>query len=67
MLDLMFSKHARMRMVERGISAKEVNEAVNKGSKRRRDREIISAYKHIVVVFRVVNRKYYVITVMSRW
>ena len=67
MLDLMLSKHARMRMVERGISAKEVNEAINKGSKRKRGKEVISAYKHIIVVFKVANKKYYIITVMSRW
>jgi hypothetical protein len=54
-------------MVERGISEKEVSEAINKGSKRRKGKDIIAAYRHIEVVFKKVNIDYYVITVMLRW
>jgi hypothetical protein len=54
-------------MVERGISPSEVSEAIYKGSKRRKGREIIASYRHIEVVFRMVNREYYVITIMLRW
>lgn len=54
-------------MVERGVSAKEVSEAINKGSKRRKGNEIIVAHRHIEVVFKMVNKEYYVITVMLRW
>ncbi len=54
-------------MIERGISAKEVSEAINKGSKRRKGKEIISAHRHIEVVFKIINKDYYVITVMLRW
>ncbi len=56
-----------MRMVERGISESEVSEAVIKGSKRRNEKEIIAAYRHIEVVFKMVNNQCYVITVMLRW
>lgn len=54
-------------MIERGISESEVTEAINKGSKRRRDKEIIAAHRHIEVVYKVVNKDCYVITVMLRW
>ncbi len=56
-----------MRMIERGISEREVSEAINKGSKRRKGKEIVAAHRQIEVVFKIVNKEYYVITVMLRW
>ena len=56
-----------MRMVERGISESEVSQAINKGSKRRKGKEIIAAHRQIEVVFKMVNKVCYVITVMLRW
>ena len=56
-----------MRMIERGISEREVSEAIKKGSKRRKDKEIVVAHRHIEGVFKIVNKEYYVITVMLRW
>ena len=56
-----------MRMIERGISEREVSEAIKKGSKRRKGKEIVVAHRHIEVVFKIVNKEYYVITVMLRW
>ena len=67
MSNIKYSRHARMRMVERGISEREVSEAITKGSKRRKGKEIIAAHRHIEVVFKIVNKEYYVITVMLRW
>ena len=67
MSNIKYSRHARMRMVERGISEREVSEAINKGSKRRKGKEIVAAYRHIEVVFKIVNKEYYVITVILRW
>ena len=67
MSNLKYSRHARMRMIERGISEREVSEAINKGSKRRKGKEIVAAHRQIEVVFKIVNKEYYVITVMLRW
>ena len=67
MSNIKYSRHARMRMVERGISESEVSEAINKGSKRREGKKIIAAHRHIEVVFKVVNKDCYVITAILRW
>ncbi len=56
-----------MRMIERGISEREVSEAINKGSKRRKGKEIVAAHRQIEVVFKIVNKECYVITVILRW
>ena len=67
MANIKYSKHARLRMIERGISAMEVHDTVHKGSKRIQGKTIVSAYKHIEVVFKKVKDDCYVITVMLRW
>ena len=67
MPNIKYSRHARFRMVERGISEKEVSDAITKGSKRKQDEKIVAAYRHLEVVFRKVKEDYYVITVMLRW
>ena len=67
MPDIKYSRHARIRMVERGISAREVRNAINGGSKQTRGNKIVSTYKHLEVVFRKLDDGYYVITVMLRW
>ena len=54
-------------MIERGISEKEVSDAIAKGSKRKQEEKIIAAYRHLEVVFKKVKEDYYVITVMLRW
>ena len=67
MPDIKYSLHARERMVERGISAREVRDAINKGTKRVQVNKIMSVYKYLEVVFRKVGDDWYVITVMLRW
>ena len=67
MSNIKYSTHARFRMIERGISEKEVSDAISKGSKRKQDDKIVSAYRHLEVVFKKVKEDYYVITVMLRW
>lgn len=54
-------------MVERGISAREVSDAINKGSKRKQEDKIVAVHKHLEVVFKKINDDCYVITVMLRW
>lgn len=65
--EVRFSRHARKRMVERGISEKEVVEAIRKGRKRTQDNKIISSYSYLEVAYRKINNTNYVITVKPRW
>lgn len=54
-------------MVERGISASEVREAVTKGTKRRQEDRIIASYRYFEVVYRREEDLVFVITVQPRW
>lgn len=67
MLDIRYSKHARLRMVERGISPEEVRNAVDKGAKRIQGEKIVSTYSYLEVVYKKVGDVVYVITVKPRW
>jgi len=67
MVDIKFSAHARQRMIERGITEREVRIALEKGSKRRQDGCIVASYSYFEVVFKKSDDVYYVITVMVRW
>ena len=67
MANIRYSKHARQRMIERGISEKEVSEAINKGIKRNQNGKIVSSYTYFEVVYKKVHDTNYVITVMLRW
>ena len=67
MIDIRYSNHARLRMIERGISDAEVKAAIAKGSKRRQDGNVIASYSYIEVVYKRRKDGCYVITVMVRW
>lgn len=67
MLKIKYSKHARLRMVERGISNEEVKNAITKGAKRLQDDKIISSYSYFEVVYRKIGDTVFVITVQPRW
>ena len=67
MTNIKYSKHARKRMVERGISEKEVIKAIQKGKKRRQNGKLIAIYSYCEVVFKKVDDEYYIITVILRW
>ncbi len=54
-------------MVERGISASEVREAVKKGTKRRQEDRIVASYRYFEVVYRREEDLVFVITVQPRW
>lgn len=56
------TKHAKGQMIERGISKREILEAITKGAKRRQERKIISKYRKIEVVFIQRPCHYFVIT-----
>lgn len=67
MLKIRYSRHARLRMVERGISENEVEQAILEGNKRIKENAIISAYLYFEVVYRKIMDVIYVITVQLRW
>ncbi|MBW2969062.1 DUF4258 domain-containing protein [Candidatus Woesearchaeota archaeon] len=67
-LDILFSKHARERMIERGISSNEVKEAIVCGSKQlQKPNKIISDYQYFSVVYKKMKNKIFIITVKPRW
>ncbi|MEX2017031.1 MAG: DUF4258 domain-containing protein [Candidatus Pacearchaeota archaeon] len=68
-MELLISKHALDQARERGISINEIKEAIQKGAKFIQDeneKKIVSDYRHMRIVFKKLQNKYYVITVMIR-
>ncbi len=65
--EVVFSRHARQRMVLRGISRTEVEAAIRYGSKSRQEGRIIAAYHYFEVVYIVRRDRAFVITVKPRW
>jgi len=63
MLKIRYGKHARLRMIERGVSEIEVRNAIIKGAKRNQNGKIIASYSYFEVVYKKVNSEIYVITV----
>lgn len=54
-------------MVARGISEKEVEEGIQRGSKElQRPNKILSYYKYFCVVYKKIGNDHYVITVKPR-
>lgn len=54
-------------MVARGISEKEVNEGIKRGSKElQKPNKILSHYKYFCVVYKKIGNETYVITVKPR-
>jgi hypothetical protein len=64
---VLFSEHAAQRMVLRGISRAEVEEAIRSGTKSRQGEKVVSAYRYFEVVYVVRRGRIYVITVKPRW
>ncbi len=66
-MPIKYSKHAREQMIARGISEKEVEEAIKRGSKElQKPNKILSYYKYFCVVYKKVGDNAYVITVKPR-
>lgn len=62
-----YSKHAREQMIARGLSEKEVEEGIKRGSKElQKPNKILSYYKYFCVVYKKVENDLYVITVKPR-
>ncbi|MBI2653916.1 DUF4258 domain-containing protein [Candidatus Woesearchaeota archaeon] len=66
-LPIKYSKHAREQMVARGISEKEVEEGIKRGSKGlQKPSKILSYYKYFCVVYKKIGSDFYVVTVKPR-
>ena len=66
-LVIKYSKHAREQMVARGVSEKEVEEGIKRGSKElQKPNKILSYYKYFCVVYKKIGNNIYVITVKPR-
>ncbi len=66
-MPILYSKHARERMVLRGISESEIEDAVKRGSKELQKPDIIlSNYTYFCVVYRKTGDKIYIITIKPR-
>lgn len=64
---ILYSRHARQRMILRGISEREINDALRKGTKRTQDGKIVASYMYFEVVYVVRGEDVWVITVQFRW
>jgi hypothetical protein len=64
---VIFTKHARERMVARGVSLEEVKKAILKGSKRIQNGKVVAAYRYFEVVYKKVDEIFVVVTVSPRW
>ncbi len=64
---ILYSRHARQRMILRGISEREIRDALRKGTKRTQDGKIVASYMYFEVVYLVRGQDIWVITVQFRW
>lgn len=65
---IIYSKHARERMVERGISINEVEDAIKSGSKElQMPDKLLHHYRHFTVVTRKRGEDNIIITIKPRW
>ena len=64
---ILYSRHARHRMILRGISEHEVSDAIRKGTKRSQDGKIVASYMYFEVVYVVRGDDIRVIAVQFRW
>ena len=67
MFNLKYSKFARQRMIEHGISEYEILKAISRGKKRIHKNKIIATYTYFEVVYKKIGNDYYIITVQLRW
>jgi len=65
-MEIVMSAHALEQARERGVSINEIKDAIKCGAKSLQNEKIISMYRHIKVVFKKQEDKFFVITVMIR-
>ncbi|MDP2750801.1 MAG: DUF4258 domain-containing protein [Nanoarchaeota archaeon] len=66
-MDIKYSKHAREKMISRGITEAKVEEGITKGSKElQKPDKILSHYTYFCVVYKKIGDTNYIITVKPR-
>jgi len=66
-MELVLSYHALEQARERGVSINEIKEVIQKGAKFIQDNnKIVADYRHIRVIFKKINKLFFVITIMIR-
>ncbi len=61
--DLWITKHAQEKMVNEGISMKQIIEALERGAKFQQTDGLLNIYTYFSVAYKIVNGKYLVKTV----
>ncbi len=64
---ILYSRPARQGMILRGISEREIHDALRKGTKRTQEGKIVASYMYFEVVYVVRGQDIRVITVQFRW
>ncbi len=63
-----YSSHARQRMLDRGISASEVEQALRLGSRQfQYPDKVVASHGYVSVVYKMQEGCLFVITVKMRW
>ena len=65
-MELLMSQHALEQARERGVSINEIKETIQKGAKFPQDEKTIAIYRHLKIIFKKINEKIFVVTVMIR-
>lgn len=66
-MQVIFSRHAEDKMIERGINEEEVRRAIAAGSKYFQEPDkIVAEYGYFSVVYKLIGDVYFVITVQPR-
>jgi hypothetical protein len=60
------SRHALEQARQRGVSVNEISKAIQMGAKHLQAEKIVSDFMHIRVVYKIINKEPFVITVMVR-
>jgi len=65
-MEIIMSKHALEQARERGVSINEVKETIRCGAKFLQEDKIVVMYRHIKIVFKKQEDKFFIITIMIR-
>jgi hypothetical protein len=65
-MEIVMSMHALEQARERGVSISEIKETIKCGAKSLQNEKIVSMHRHIKVVFKKREDKFFIITVMIR-
>ena len=65
-MGIVMSKHALEQARERGVGIDEIKETIQMGAKFLQQDKIVAMYRHIKIVFKKMENKFFIITVMIR-